>query len=362
MQLNYSKINAKTREATVYIYGEIGKEINGNYLASDIAWLDKYADVDVIVARINSSGGSVIQGLSMVSAVVAAKTPTLGIIEGIAASMAGVFALACKKTKINDFGRLMLHSAVIADADGNAVPDDKLSDDEKEDLKNMNTQLKELLSRRDKTTAEIDEIMSKDTWFTAKEAKEAGLVDEIIDTGVTYGANYAPNMVMAFAAGLSQQMQTFTNNKDNMKQIAAKLGLAETADVTAILAELDRREKDSGAATAKLASDTKSLVDAALKLGKLTGKVNDSNEEKLRKLAAADMELFLDFVVGEPADNGMRLSDVIDEIKKMNPASGGDTVKDWDWYQKNDPDALKELKRTDRAAYDKLYKAYWGDK
>lgn len=358
--LKYSKINDKTREAVVTVYGGIGENINGDYLASDIAWLDKYADVDTIVFRINSSGGKVLQGLSMVSAVVGAKTPTYAIIEGIAASMAGVFALACKKTEINDFGRLMLHGPSIMDEEGNAVPEDQLTDDEKSGLNNLANMLKQILSRRGKTDTEIDDIMSKDSWFTAKEAKEAGLVDDIINTGVTYAAKADMKMVMAFAEGFSQHTQIFTKN-DDMKRIAAKIGLADTADVSAILAELDRRETEQSAAATKMADDRKVLVDAAIKLGKLTGKVNEKNEEKLRKLAGADMDLFLDMVGEMPADNGVRLSDVVNELSKNAQNNGGDT-KDWDWYQKNDPDALKELKRTDKAAYDKLYNAYWGGK
>lgn len=53
--------NKEKREATIRMYGVIGRDVDGNRMAYDIANLDKEADTIHIL--INSDGGSVSQGV-----------------------------------------------------------------------------------------------------------------------------------------------------------------------------------------------------------------------------------------------------------------------------------------------------------
>ena len=55
---NYERIiNKEKREATICMYGVIGREVDGTQMAHDIAELDEAADTIHIL--INSDGGSV---------------------------------------------------------------------------------------------------------------------------------------------------------------------------------------------------------------------------------------------------------------------------------------------------------------
>ena len=335
METRYSKIMAREiQQAEVVIDGEIGKDINGDYLAKEINYLGKTSDI--IVVRINSLGGSLVQGLSIVSAIVASPARTIATIEGIAGSMAAEIALSCNRIKMNDFARIMLHSPYFTDDNGEEIK--KLSDADKEALKNFKGQISELLSRRGKNKKEIEGILKKDTWYKADEALSAGFIDEIIDTGVARGS----------VSSLSiEKLVAFTNDKflpnnTDMKKISAKLGLPETADEQAIITAIDEKETS-------LNDSRKKLVDAVIAAGKKSGTVNDTNVASMTKLGNTDIDLLVDLVIKPlEGDDNTRLSDVIAQVDAAieglkNPDAKKDE-KDWDHYQKNDLDALAVMK------------------
>ncbi|OGX23338.1 MAG: hypothetical protein A3K54_00025 [Omnitrophica WOR_2 bacterium RBG_13_44_8] len=349
METKYSKIvGREIREAVVEIYGIIGEKVNGDYLASELNYLSK--ESDMITLRINSFGGNLTQGLSIISAIVGSKAQVTSIIEGIAGSMSAVIALSCGRVKMNDFARLMLHAPFFVDDEGKEIKD--LTPDDQAALTNMKGILTDLLSRRGKSKKDISVILEKDTWYTAKEAKEQGFIDEIIDTGVA-----------AAASGLSiKKLVAFVNENflptnTDMKKIAAKLGLPDTADEQAIITAIDQKET-------ALADSKKKLVDAVLAIGKKNLLVNDTNLASMTRLGNTDLDLLVDLVVKpvDKADN-TRLSDVIAQVNQTLEGMKDKTKtdeKDWDWYQKNDREALAEMKVKDIEKFKRLYHGYWG--
>ena len=69
------------------LYGAIGPRVDGDYFAQELASLDR-GDFDMIHIRMNSPGGNVFQGMSIVSAILSMNTPVCVHIDGIAPSMA----------------------------------------------------------------------------------------------------------------------------------------------------------------------------------------------------------------------------------------------------------------------------------
>lgn len=347
MEIRFSKIVARDiKEAIFEIYGGIGDKVNGDYLASEINYQDK--NVDQILFRINSMGGSFVQGLSVISAITGTKSKTVGVIEGIAGSMAGFIALSCSWVKMNDFARLMLHAPYYRDDQDNKVTN--LSAEEAVAIECLKGIVVDLLSRRGKSKKEITAILAKDTWYTATEALAGGFIDEIIDTGVaTSAAGLSIDKLVAFAND-----NFLYTNTDTMKKIAAKLGLPEAADEQAIVAALDQKDF-------VLAGVRTKLVDSVIAAGKKAGTVTDLNEVKMRRLAEADLDLCIDLIMkpAEAADN-TRLSDVIAKLNEVVAKGEKKDEKDWDWYQKNDSVALLNMKTAEPDKYNKLYKAYWG--
>lgn len=364
MKTRYSKIVARElKEAVIEIYGGIGDTVNGDYLAKEINYLDK--NTDQLRFRINSMGGNFVQGLSIISAITGAKAKTVGVIEGIAGSMSGYIALSCQHVIMNDFARLMLHAPYYKDENGRV---DNLTEDEKKALESLTGIVVDLLTRRGKTKEEIEKLLEKDTWYTAEEALAEGFIDEIINTGVaTAAAGLSIEKLVAFAAealsnggnsplnppegGLNPDKTLITNMKI-MKNIAAKLGLPETSDEVAIVAAIDQKDAAVAAARTK-------FVDSAITAGKIAGTVTDKNEAQMRKLAVADLDLFIDLVVrpSAAADN-TRLSEVIAAINLSKEEKKDE--KNWDWYQKNDSEALAEMKVKEPEKFNKLYEEYWG--
>jgi ATP-dependent protease ClpP protease subunit len=345
MDLRYSKIFARdTKEAVVEIYGNIGEKVNGDYLASEINYLGKSSDV--IVFRINSLGGSVIQGLSIIGAIVASPAKTVAVIEGIAGSMAGVIALSCKKVKMNDFARIMLHAPYIQDQEGS--PATRLTKEEKASVKHMTGLLTDLLTRRGKSADDVTRIMKTETWYTASDALTEGFIDEIIDTGMAAAAAGMPvERLVAFAD------EKFLTTNTDMKKIAAKLGLPEASAEDAIIAAIDKKDTD-------LAAARKVLVDAAIAAGKKSGVVNDANVASMTKLGETDLSLLVDLVMKPaPADN-TRLSEVIAKVDATLARLDKTEAEDKRKFNEYSQEELSEMKASDLPKFKKLYQEYWG--
>ncbi len=360
MEIKYSKIVARdVKEAVIEIYGNIGEKVNGDYLASEINYLGK--SVDVITFRINSLGGSVLQGLSIIGAIVASPAKTVAIVEGIAGSMAGVIALSCQRVKMNDFARIMLHAPYMQDDEGNPVT--KLTKEEKASINHMKGMLSDLLTRRGKSQDDIGKILKTDSWYTAQDALKEGFVDEVIDTGVAAAAaGLSVDKLVAFAddkaqgSGLrtQEEVEDSLTINTNMKKIAAKLGLPEASAEEAIIAAIDKKEQD-------LADVRKALVNAVIAAGKKNGVVNDTNVASMEKLGGTDLNLLVDLVIKpvEKEDN-TRLSAVIAKVEETLARQDGREVKNekkWNDYSEQE---LNEIKASDLPKFKKLYNEYWG--
>jgi len=119
--------------------------------------------------RINSIGGSVIDGYSIVSAILNSKVPCNTYIDGLAASIAGVIAMSGKKCYMADFGTLMMHNPSGGN-DSNVL-----------DL--VKSTLVTILSNRTKLDeATVNNMMDAETWLSAGQCLEMGIVDEIVSS------------------------------------------------------------------------------------------------------------------------------------------------------------------------------------
>lgn len=129
-----------------------------------------------ITLRINSPGGSVMDGIAIYNDLLAHKGNVRVEITGVAASIASIIAMAGKEIAIADNAFLMIHNAFI-EAIGN-----------KEELSDLVTVLSKIDDSMARTYASrtgagirtIKQMMDDETWFTGKEAKEAGFATEIL--------------------------------------------------------------------------------------------------------------------------------------------------------------------------------------
>ena len=190
------------------LYGAIGPRVDGDYFAQELASLDR-GDFDMIHIRMNSPGGNVFQGMSIVSAILSMNTPVCVHIDGIAASMAAVVAVAADRVCMMDFAKMMIHDPYFTGESGKAT-----SPKQKKALARLTDMLRQVLVRRGKDEATMAKLMREETWFSAAEALDAGLCDEITSSARNEFMNLDP---MQLVAAVDAEYQT--NNQEQMEKI-----------------------------------------------------------------------------------------------------------------------------------------------
>lgn len=145
---------------------------------AQLMFLDNVSNEDITL-HIDSPGGSVKSGLSMVDVMEYIKSDIRTINTGMAASMGSVLLGAGTKGKRSSLkhSRTMLHqssggfSGNIQDAEVDWV-----------EWKKINQELFELLGKYcGKTAAKVKKDATRDFWLTAQEAVDYGIIDEVIN-------------------------------------------------------------------------------------------------------------------------------------------------------------------------------------
>ncbi len=174
--LNLVKNEAGT-DATLYVYDIIDSYwgVAAKDVASLIAGLDQSMTLHV---RINSPGGDVFEARAISTLIKEFGGKTVGHVDSLAASAATTVALACDEIIMSDGAYFMIHNAWSI-AIGN-----------KTDMQEMVALLTKMdgtiagdyANKSGKSLEEIAQLMDDETWFTAQEALDAGLVDSIAQT------------------------------------------------------------------------------------------------------------------------------------------------------------------------------------
>lgn len=168
----YTIENKTEAEATVYIYDEISWfGINAEQFIKDLNDIT----AKTVHIRMNSPGGSVFDGTAVFNAIKQHKSKTVTHIDGLAASISSVIALASDEVRMSENAFLMIHdpwSIVIGNADTMREEADLLD-------KVGGVIAKTYIDKTGKDAAEIKAMMTAETWMTADEAKENGFIDTI---------------------------------------------------------------------------------------------------------------------------------------------------------------------------------------
>jgi ATP-dependent protease ClpP protease subunit len=175
------RAKAEERTAEVLIYGDIGESWWGESVTAKqfVQELDAL-DVDTLTLRINSPGGSVTEGIAIHNAIRRHKAANkIVVIDGLAASIASLIAMAGDTVQMSDNAAFMVH-APWGFAMGNSAELREYAD-----LLDFWAEAMSASYAR-KTGKTKDDMLAlltdgKDHWYTAAEAKDAGFVDEVID-------------------------------------------------------------------------------------------------------------------------------------------------------------------------------------
>ena len=178
------------------IDGSIG---NYGYSKQWLNYMLNGADNDEIEVQISSLGGGVDHAIAMHDRL-ASHGNVVAVLTGMVASSGTVIPLGCKTTRISQNSMYLIHKAMIwIDEWGTMNEDDidslitKLEKDKNEIAKVTLVLAKMYSVKSGKPVKDILDLMKKDTWLTADEAKEWGFVDEV----------YSPSKVVNYVDDLS---------------------------------------------------------------------------------------------------------------------------------------------------------------
>jgi len=172
------KAATENEPAELLLYGDIsstswwGDEVTPKQFKKD---LDDLGDVDQINVYISSDGGDVFAGQAIYSMLKRHKAKITVYVDGLAASIASVIAMAGDTVIMPKNSMIMVHNPWTI-AVGTAEDFRKLADDMDKIRESIIVTYKDKTGMKDQ---EIIELMDAETWLTAEEAVKKGFADEI---------------------------------------------------------------------------------------------------------------------------------------------------------------------------------------
>ena len=204
--------------AEIIIYDVIGYPYND---AFDLVRALGNIKAKNITVRINSPGGDVFDGVAIFNALKDHEARVTTKIEGLAASMASIVALAGDEVQAHKNAMYMIHDPWVLAA-GNQYDLREIADI----LQKIGVNMLDIYY--DKSSIgkrELKAMMKEETWFTAAEAKDRGLIDTVLEAG---------------AAKAKFDLSIFANVPDELED-------ADREGATLSKQEIERALRDAGA-------------------------------------------------------------------------------------------------------------------
>ena len=168
------KAEASSKSADVYIFDEIGTF--GLTAQSFIEEIKSYKDTPMSL-HINCVGGDVFEGMAIYNVLKKRTARTTVYIEGIAASMGSVIALAGDEVVMAENSLFMIHNAW-GGAMGEATEIRKTA----ALLDKISGEIADIYTKKTNLPYnKVKEMMDEETWLSADEAFNLGFIDSISD-------------------------------------------------------------------------------------------------------------------------------------------------------------------------------------
>jgi ATP-dependent Clp protease protease subunit len=227
--MTYYSMKAAGSRGEILLYQDIGESFwsegtTAEGFAKDLKALGKVTTID---CRINSPGGNVFEGMTIYNLLAAHQARIVVHVDGLAASIASVIAMAGDEINIADNAMMMIHNAWGMGI-GTAQEIRKTADV----LDSISATIAGTYAKRSGTKLDkIAGMMDAETWFNAQEAKDCGLADAIVD-----------NMKMAACAFDAKRFRNAPKRlaeanaaRPHRDRFAARFSAIETARIKARL-------------------------------------------------------------------------------------------------------------------------------
>lgn len=262
----------------IYLYAPITQSV-AEYFNRNLDWLEG-RDVDI---RMTTQGGFTSSGKAMLAGLKKYKGYKTMYVDGDVASMGAFMLMYADKVVMSSMAQIMFHKSGFAQ---NYKPTEAQIESVKKENIEFNKTMTQRLGEKGKEL--IDKIFKEDirndVWLTAQEAKDYGIVDEIINMDVDQKTAYE----YKFHSEMSKLADKFKDKPNNNK-------MAEIEMTNAELEQKLREARESGikigskAETERVASWNKyaSIDPEAVRAGIESGEeISPSQREDLLLKAA----------------------------------------------------------------------------
>lgn len=173
----YSIRNAAESVTEILLYDEIGEDpffgggVSAKQFVQDVAAVD----TPELHLRINSPGGNVFEGITMLNALRRSKAKVTAYVDGLAASAASVVAMGADTVVMSRNAEMMIHEAS-GFVMGNAADMQQMADLLSQSSDNLASVYAD---KAGGSVKQWRDAMTAETWYTDKEAVAAGLADRV---------------------------------------------------------------------------------------------------------------------------------------------------------------------------------------
>jgi len=372
MTLQHKYINNfenSTKEATMYLYGDIGYDVNGSYFAQEVDWLVANGCKKLKV-NINSGGGLVIDAYSIFSALYNCHIPVETVNVGIAASAAGWCWLAGNECKMMDYSIFMMHNAKGMDG-----TEDEVSQIFTDSIKKI------ISSMCNKSESEIGAMMADETFMDSSTMINCGMLkpENVIVTAKK--PKILANDVKGIYAICNQflttdQVPQTQKQVKKMSKVNSLLKLSNEASEEAVSEALVKVLTDKEVLEAKLTelqNEVSSLQDSLknykdaedrmkeamvselIENGIKEGKIEDATKEVWANLAKSNYEDCKKALNGIGPKKPAHVNVFTPDNQSNDPRANW-TIRDW---EVNDSKGLLKLKSENNAEYTRLFNAFY---
>lgn len=375
MNLKYFK-NKSKNEYEIILSGDVGFDIKGKEIANEIRYLNSIGATK-ITERINSGGGFVVDGYDIVDANLNSNAIIETVITGLAASTAGWLAATGTNGYrfIVDYGKGMIHDPSIGDKTIEDMPDGP----DKNGLMSIKDSIATILSNNSNLKKErINELMTVETWLSAKEWVSMGFADKIISTdskpvikdsySILEFVNACNNIKPIEKQENKMEIKELENKVENLNgQLTVKDETISTlenkvSEKEAKIEEVENKIVEKDATITELQNKVKEFetkeVENAVKGAIDSGKFSEDNKEDLiTQCTAQGVENFNKMVamVKLPQVN------VVNQIDNKDGKKVTADEKLAEEYQElaaNNTEELTRIKNLEPARYEKMFNAW----
>ena len=276
MNENWYNINSKASKVVdVYIFDEIG--MGGVNAQGFIEEIKSFKDSPMNL-HINCVGGDVFDGMAIFNIIKKRTAKTTVYIEGIAASMGSVIALAADNVVMAENSLFMIHNAW-----GGAMGEAKEMKKTAKLLDKISGEIADIYVKKTKLPYDkVKEMMDEETWLNAEEALELGFIDSISDA-IKVAAKYD---VSKFKNITSKEIKNKLSINIKSKKMTDELKTWFNGKVEDIIARVksENVESDSKSNIEVTMSDEAEILnkfsDFESKITEISGSVTELEGEK----------------------------------------------------------------------------------